>query len=157
MFALALAVLLLQTPDATVPTGAHVLQTVLGTGNQIYRCTQQQWVFQSPQATLTDVATGEHLGTHAAGPRWTWKDLSAVEGEVSQKLPSPDPASIPWLLLRAHPVAQSQPGFLSAADWVRRSDTKGGNAPAAGCDTAHEGTTLRVPYTATYTFYTNDK
>lgn len=109
-------------------------------------------MFQAPEATLVDTQTGSPVGTHGAGPTWTWKDGSSVKGEVAQKVPSPDADSIPWLLLRAKPA--SQPGALASVVWVRRSDTRGGTAPTSGCDAGHEGTTTRVRYTATYTFYT---
>ena len=127
-----------------------------GEGVQIYRCTRQDstftWVFQSPEAILTDPKTHQHLGTHAAGPTWTWSDGSTTTGKVVQKSPSPDPASIPWLLLEATPTGTTT-GALTPITRVYRSDTHGGNAPTTGCDANHLDTILRVPYTATYTFY----
>ena len=67
-----------------------------------------------------------------------------------QKLASPDAGSIAWLLLSAEPASDTR-GILSTVKWVRRSDTKGGAAPEGACNSAEP---LRVPYTATYTFYT---
>jgi Protein of unknown function (DUF3455) len=156
--ALILLTLLAQSPDPTQPpANAHLAYTVEGRGVQIYRCTQQDsaytWVFQSPEATLYDPATHRQTGTHAAGPTWTWNDGSSITGKVLQKSPSPDPASVPWLLLAATP-ANTTTGALTPIKLVRRSETHGGNAPTTGCDAQHAETTLRVPYTATYTFYT---
>jgi len=147
-----------QTTDPTLPpSSAHVAYTVEGRGVQIYRCTKQDsaftWVFQSPEATLFDPATNQQTGTHSAGPTWTWKDGSAITGKVLQKSPSPDPGSIPWLLLAATPPGTTN-GALSTITLVRRSDTHGGNAPSTGCDAQHDGNTFRAPYTATYTLYT---
>jgi len=147
-----------QTTDPTLPpSSAHVAYTVEGRGVQIYRCTKQDsaftWVFQSPEATLFDPATNQQTGTHSAGPTWTWKDGSAITGKVLQKSPSPDPGSIPWLLLAATPSGAAN-GALSTITLVRRSDTHGGNAPSTGCDAQHDGNTFRAPYTATYTLYT---
>jgi hypothetical protein len=156
-FAAVVILLLPQTQDATVPTGAQPLHTAEGRGVQIYRCDQQkgsfQWALQGPEAKLLDPSTHQQVGTHGAGPTWTWKDGSAVAGTVMQKLPSPEPTSIPWLLLAAKPVA-GRTGALSNVTWVRRSETHGGNPPASGCDQEHQGAMVRVPYEATYTFYT---
>jgi hypothetical protein len=150
---------LLQSPDPTLPpTSAKPLYITEGRGVQIYHCTQQtsafQWTFQSPEATLFDPTTHQQTGTHGAGPTWTWKDGSAISGKVLQRSPSPDPASIAWLLLATTPAGTTT-GALSTITLVRRSDTHGGNAPTTGCDAKHLETTLRVPYTATYTFYTS--
>ncbi len=138
--------------EDTIPSSAHPIQTVSGRGVQIYSCTKGSWIFQAPEATLVDLQTDSPVGTHSAGPTWTWKDGSSVKGEVVQKVPSSDADSIPWLLLRAKPAPQR--GAMDSVVWVRRSDTRGGTAPTSGCDASHEGTTARVRYTATYTFYT---
>lgn len=148
-----LALSLAQPTDPTLPpSSTRAAYTVEGRGDQIYRCTQQGWAFQSPEAKLFDPATHQQTGTHSAGPTWTWKDGSAISGKVLEKS-SPDPASIPWLLLAAAPSG-STAGALSTIAYVRRSDTHGGNAPTTGCDAQHIGDTFRAPYTATYTFYT---
>jgi len=36
---------------------------------------------------------------------------------------------------------------------VLRINTKGGKAPASGCDRNHAGQDLRVPYSADYVFF----
>jgi Protein of unknown function (DUF3455) len=136
------------------PSTQHAILTVTGKGTQIYLCQQSptgpQWVFQAPEANLTD-ASGNPAGTHSAGPTWNSKDGSSIKGEVLVKANSPDPSSIPWLLLRAH--AASGSGIMTKVEFIRRSDTHGGAAPATGCDAQHLNTGARVTYTATYTFY----
>lgn len=156
--ALSLFVLLAspQTSDITLPPStAHTELTAEGRGVQIYRCQQQSdtyaWTFVAPEATLFDTSTHKPIGTHGAGPTWTSNDGSSITGKVLEKS-SPDPASIPWLLLSATPAGK--PGALAHIAFVRRSQTHGGNAPANGCDADHANQTTRVPYTATYTFYT---
>ena len=143
-------------PDVTIPSDAAKLYTAEGRGVQAYHCAAVAGVFAwgpaAPEAVLLEPASGRQLGTHSAGPIWTWSDGSAVRGKVVQKRPSPDPASIPWLLLSAEPAAAAT-GALTHVAWVRRSETHGGVAPASGCDAAHPDATARVPYTATYTFY----
>lgn len=148
--------LLSPAADPTVPAGAPVLYTTQGRGVQIYRCDAgagaPAWIFEGPEATLFREGATEPVGTHGAGPTWTWKDGSSVRGKVIQKRASPDSGSIPWLLLAAEPAAGTA-GALSPVVWVRRSETHGGNAPTGGCDAAHAGTVARVEYTAAYTFY----
>ncbi len=65
--------------------------------------------------------------------------------------PSPDADSIPWLLVNI--VSHESTGVLSRATSIQRLNTKGGKAPATGCDAAHAGQELRVPYSADYFFY----
>jgi hypothetical protein len=36
---------------------------------------------------------------------------------------------------------------------IQRINTKGGKAPASGCDTTHAGQDLRVAYSADYVFF----
>jgi hypothetical protein len=142
-----------QNPTEPPPSQQAIL-SVTGKGVQIYTCQQvasaPQWVFQAPEATLLN-ATGDPVGTHAAGPIWRAKDGSTVKGELLQKSASPEPASIPWLLLKAS--ATSGSGIMAKVEFIRRSDTHDGSAPTTGCDAQHLNAITRVPYTATYTFY----
>jgi len=143
------------TPDPTVPPPTqHPILIVTGKGVQIYACQQTatgpQWVFRAPEATLTDAA-GNNVGIHEAGPIWKSKDGSVVRGELLQKSASPEPSAIPWLLLKA--VGPSGPGIMTKVEFIRRSDTVGGMAPAMGCDAQHLNAAARIPYTATYSFY----
>lgn len=130
-----------------------------GQGVQIYKCMPEgkefTWIFQAPEAKLIDLSTHKQVGTHGAGPVWTWEDGSSVTGKVLVKSPSPETASIPWLLLSATPSGE-RVGILSRVRFVRRSDTHGGEAPGTGCDAQHVGHSLRVPYTATYSFYSSE-
>ena len=65
--------------------------------------------------------------------------------------PSPDADSIAWLLLVA--TAHLGEGVLANVTNIQRLNTKGGKAPAGGCDAAHDGQESRVAYTADYFFY----
>jgi hypothetical protein len=147
------AAALAQNPTAPPPT-QHPILTVTGKGVQIYTCQQSptgpQWVFQAPEATLID-ASAKPVGTHGAGPIWRSNDGSTVKGELLQKSASAEANSIPWLLLKA--VDPSGPGIMARVEYIRRSDTHGGVTPTTGCDAQHLNAVSRVPYTATYTFY----
>ena len=142
--------------DPTIPARAMPLLSADARGVQIYSCMRQgdqlQWIFKAPEATLLD-STGATVGRHGAGPSWTWADGSTVKGTVVKTQPSPSPGNVAWLLLSAL-ASPDAPGTLSHVTWVRRHATHGGVAPANGCDAAHEHDMVRVPYSATYTFYT---
>ncbi|WP_254064024.1 DUF3455 domain-containing protein [Granulicella sp. S190] len=141
--------------DKTIPPPPQqAVLTLHARGSQIYNCQQvqnaYQWVFIAPVARLFDDA-GNEVATHGDGPVWNYQDSSSIQGVVQQKVSSPDAASIPWLLLKA--VNPARTGVLTRVDFIRRSDTQGGIAPTTGCDADHLDANARVPYTATYTFY----
>jgi hypothetical protein len=64
---------------------------------------------------------------------------------------TPDPDSIPWLLLTA--TDHQGDGVMKQVSSIQRLSTKGGKAPATGCDASHKGDKTHVHYTATYRFY----
>ncbi|MDQ2832712.1 MAG: DUF3455 domain-containing protein [Acidobacteriota bacterium] len=147
------------TQDATAPpASAHAVLTLHAVGSQIYTCQPVgqaanrgfHWIFFAPAARLFDSA-GNEVATHGDGPVWNYQDGSSVGGVVQATTASPDRGSIPWLLLKA--VHPQRTGILSTVDFIRRSETQGGTAPATSCDATHQGDFTRVPYTATYTFY----
>jgi hypothetical protein len=135
--------------DTQPPPNQHPALTVTGKGVQIYSCQnvsgKPQWVLQAPEAKLFNTA-GVELGTHGAGPIWTMKNDSSVKGTVVAKSDAPAAGDIQWLLLKA----TGGTGGLRNVEFIRRSETQGGMAPAGRCEIGH---TERVPYSATYTFY----
>lgn len=138
-----------------VPAGAQVVLTARGEGVQIYSCSAAQgglkWVLTGPDARLLDGA-GKQIGTHFAGPTWKLTDGSMVVGQLMASQPSPDANSVAWLLLRGK--SGTATGRLANVTFIRRTETHGGVAAASACQTqADAGKTVRVPYTATYTFY----
>jgi hypothetical protein len=136
------------------PVTQQPILTADGKGVQIYTCQNVsgvlQWAFQAPEAKLFDTS-GKEIGTHSAGPIWKVQDGSSVKGQLVEKSDAPEPGNIPWLLLKA--AGHEGAGILSKVEYIRRSETHGGIAPASGCDAEHSGVTVRTPYTATYTFY----
>lgn len=119
-------------------------------GDQIYTCDGSAWVFTKPDAKLF-TKSGKQIGSHFAGPTWEWSDGSRVTGKVVANA-TPDPDSIPWLLLTA--TDHQGDGVLRHVSSMQRLSTKGGKAPANGCDAAHKGKEARSHYTAVYVFYT---
>jgi len=137
----------------------HQTEQTYGNGVQIYSCQpvsgSPTWVFLAPDAILYQLSGSipQQVATHSTGPVWQWNDGSGVFGRTLQSIPSTNPNSIPQLLIQAQTFGTAR-GVLSGTAYVTRTDTSGGTVPAAaGCDTVHIGTTARVPYNATYTFF----
>ena len=119
-------------------------------GVQIYRCDKTAWTLQGPDATLTDAA-GKPAGHHFEGPTWQSTDGSSVTGKPVAAGTAPQADSVPWLVVQAS--SHSGAGLFGTVTYIIRSRTAGGAAPTTGCDTAHQGARIRVPYTATYTLF----
>jgi hypothetical protein len=145
-------------PTNLAPPARSVLLFELDArGVQIYTCEAKPddasafvWTFKAPEAELFN-ERGEVVGNHFAGPTWQGHDGSAVVGEVLERADSPDPGSIPWLLLEAKDHAGS--GAFSTITHIQRLNTVGGAAPTEGCDSDHTGDEVREPYEASYAFY----
>jgi hypothetical protein len=142
-------------PQLQPPANEQLLLEVHAKGDQIYTCkseaAQFTWTLKAPDARLFD-QDGKAFGKHFAGPSWEANDGSRVIGKAVANVPSPDPDSIPWLLVTV--VGHSgNDGILSRATTIQRLNTKGGKVSAAGCDAAHSGQDTRVPYSADYIFY----
>jgi hypothetical protein len=138
-------------PDNLKPPGNESLaQRAMAAGDQIYTCGGSSWVFTRPDAKLF-AESGKEIGSHFAGPTWEWFDGSRVMGRPVANA-TPDPDSIPWLLLTA--TDHQGGGAMSHVSSIQRLSTKGGKAPASGCDASHKGEETRAHYTAIYVFYT---
>jgi Protein of unknown function (DUF3455) len=136
------------------PANEKLLLQVHAKGDQVYICqegvTQFAWTLKAPDAQLFD-KDGKPFGKHFAGPSWEASDGSRVVGKAVANAPSPDADSIAWLLVNI--VSHEGSGVLSPATTIQRINTKGGKAPASGCDSAHAGQEIHVPYSADYVFY----
>jgi len=137
-----------------VPEGAKLVAHLKGTGDQVYKCTASgtaySWALQRPDAKLKEMS-GAEAGTHGAGPSWTAKDGSTVSAKKVAQADAASADAVPLLLLQATSTAGK--GRFSNVTYVQRLATKGGKAPAAGCDAAHAGAESRASYSADYYFY----
>jgi hypothetical protein len=131
------------------PAGEHLQAHAHASGQQIYTCDGSKWILSGPDAKLFDQA-GQKVGSHFAGPTWQWSDGSRVTGKPIASA-TPDPESIPWLLLTA--TGHTGDGVMKNVANIQRLQTKGGKAPANGCEESHKGAQARVSYTADYYFY----
>jgi hypothetical protein len=140
--------------EIQAPAGEQVVQQVHAKGDQIYVCkedvSQYTWVLKEPDARLFD-KDGKPFGRHFAGPTWEASDGSRIKGKAAADAPSPTGDSIPWLLVNV--VSHEGDGVLARVTSVQRIHTKGGKAPATGCDSKHGGADVRVAYEADYVFW----
>jgi uncharacterized protein DUF3455 len=142
-------------PEQLRPPPGELLQLqVHAKGDQVYVCkgegAQFSWTLKAPDAQLFD-ENRKPFGKHFAGPSWEANDGSRVVGKAVANLPSPDVDSIPWLLVTV--VSHDGTGVLSRVTSIQRVNTKGGKAPASGCDVSHAGQETRAAYSADYRFY----
>lgn len=137
------------------PAGYTVAFTAKASGVQIYKSTAEngaalKWTFEAPLAELSAPGQAIH---HYAGPSWEATDGSRIvrdTGTPVTTIPAKQATTdIPWLLIKV--TSDSTPGRLSKIGYVQRISTSGGVAPAS--PPVREGTTVGVPYTATYVFY----
>lgn len=143
-------------PDSIqVPSGEEVVLFVHASGSQIYACQAAagdrfSWTLKGPEAELRD-RNDKVIGQHSAGPTWKLKDGSEVTGKAAAQVDSLDADSIPWLLVKV--ASNSGKGALSKVTSIQRVHTKGGKAPAEGCDAAHHDAESKSSYTADYYFF----
>jgi hypothetical protein len=154
-----------------VPAGNVVKFRVHATGTQTYTCqamtpatdggasdggadagaTTYAWSAASvPAADLSD-ENNVKVGMHYAGPTWMSTDGSDVVGVKEAASPGTTATDIPWLRLKA--ASHMGAGVMADVTYVQRVNTKGGVAPATGCDAAHVDMKTSVAYTADYWFY----
>ncbi len=131
------------------PVGNSVAFKVYASGVQVYWWNGSTWGFVGPIATLYSNAglTGK-VGTHYAGPTWKSNSGSLVIGKNPVRC-TPDPDSIPWLLLEADETDNA--GIFNGVTYIQRVNTVGGKAPAE--PGTMDGEQAFVPYTTEYVFY----
>jgi hypothetical protein len=146
-------------PDNIRPSSKEKLTlTLIGKGMQIYQCeatednsAEFEWVLQAPDANLFD-HLGNKVGTHYDGPVWESNDGSKVWGKIKAKTDAEKPNSVSLLLLSAEKTEGN--GVFSTVTSIQRIDTVGGTPPTKNCSNTAVGQEIRIPYTATYSFYT---
>jgi hypothetical protein len=129
-----------------VEEGNIVAFQALGVGVQIYRWDGAAWKFVAPEALLFHGRAV--VAAHFAGPTWESKSGSKVVGTPDKDC-TPDPDSIPWLLLSAK--STTGPGIFDGVTFIQRLNTMGGLPPDEPGDVV--GDVARVPYAADYVFY----
>jgi len=138
------------------PAGQQIVLLAHASGSQIYVCQpgtdgKLAWNLKAPDAELHD-QHGAVIGHHSGGPTWKNNDGSVVTGKAAASVGSPDPNSIPWLLVFA--TAHSGEGVLTHVATIQRINTRGGMPPAAGdCNAQERNSDRKSEYSADYYFY----
>ncbi len=136
------------------PANEYLLFQLHAKGDQVYVCkndgSQFAWTLKAPDAKLFD-QSGKPFGKHFAGPTWEANDGSRVVGKAVANVPSPDANSVAWLLVTV--MSHEGNGQMTNVTTIQRVNTKGGKAPATGCDAAHADKEFRAPYSADYRFF----
>lgn len=134
-------------PAVQVPSGNKIVAKFYAKGVQTYLCTTGAWKGLEPAATLAD-RLGRAVALHSRGPIWvSTLDGSAVEAAPVDGARNEVPGAVPELLLKAKSTRGE--GVFGKVSYVQRLATKGGLAPAGGCQ---EGAQTSVHYEALYTF-----
>lgn len=138
--------------------GETLAETLPARGVQIYECRaasgaqlRYAWKFVAPEADLFD-GDGEQIGVHGVGPYWQAVDGSRLVGEVKARADAPLAHAIPWLLMVVT-NATGPAGRFSRITSIQRIDTVGGAAPVEACTAELVGVRTRMPYSATYRFF----
>ena len=141
-----------------VPSGQKVVMTTSGVGEITYECREKkdmagayEWAFVGPVANLY---TGDKkmVGKYYAGPTWESMDGSKVTGKQVAVAPA-GMGNIPLQLVKADPASGA--GSMMGVSYIQRLNTKGGVAPAMGCDAGAKGSRQQVKYEADYVFYSS--
>jgi hypothetical protein len=135
--------------DINVPEGNQVAYRAYASGIQEYWWNGTAWGFVGPEADLfADPGFRGKIGRHYGGPTWRSISGSLVIGRRISSC-TPDPGSVPWLLLEADETDGS--GIFSSTTYIQRVNTSGGIAPST--PGSYDGQRVDVPYTAEYYFY----
>jgi hypothetical protein len=150
-----------KVPDKIKASPAElVVLRAHASGSQIYVCqlgaeNKPGWTFKAAEAELQD-QHGARIGRHYAGPTWELDDGSEVTGKAVARVDSPDPDSIPWLLLSA--TGHFGSGILTHISTIQRINTRGGQPPPPdGCNASTLNLEVKSAYTAEYYFYVMTK
>ena len=158
-------------PGLEVPEGNEAFRVGHAFGTQNYVCLPVDsighvgFTLFTPEATLLG-EQDEQLTTHFFSPnpveggvvRATWEDSVDTSFVWARALASAtvDPKAITWVLLQTAGTQVGPTGGTTLAEttFVQRVNTRGGLAPATGCDLPKDiGTKRFVPYKADYFFY----
>jgi hypothetical protein len=134
-----------------VPNGNTLFLQAYAKGVQIYTCPAGPTTPAKPHAILLKGHRhkGDLVAIHYAGPTWEATDGSKVVGEQVASVPSPDPDSVDWLLLKAR--SSEGNGQFHHVTYVQRLYTEGGKAPQGAC--AQGQSEVLAEYSAQYLFY----
>lgn len=127
-----------------------------GEGVQQFQCTADAngrfWKFITPQAQLRD-RQGRVVARQGSEGSFFATDGSILAAKIEKYAEKSTAGNIRDLVYRT--TSRGKQGMLTGITHVKRSEGKGG-VPLTRCSPSQLGATLKVPFTATYTFYRAD-
>jgi hypothetical protein len=144
-------------PDAIkVPAGNVLLFQAFGPGVHIYNCPTNAASNATPFTIVYSNADQKQIIGTLDSPDGLlrWSDLvgNSVIAVPQVVVPSPNPANIPLVLLKAQAHLGPGNGMLSQVTFIQRVNTNGGTAPAGGCMNKNQAQES-LPFSTTYIFY----
>ncbi len=140
--------------DPVAPkTGDKAAFVLTASGVQQFQCTAdakgRYWRFIAPEASLVD-AKGRQLVRQGSDGSFFAEDGSMLASKIEKYSKESSPENIRDLLYKTS--SRGKQGILTGITHVKRSNGKGG-MPLTRCSPSQLGQSLKVPFTATYTFY----
>ena len=126
-------------PANLVPTGERQVERLSARGLQTYECratpgdaSSASWVYVASALELFD-ASDKPAGRHTFPPPiWEAPDGSKFAGTQKARADAPEAGAAPWLLVSTKSTGAE--GRFAKITSLQRVNTKGGVAPAGGCD-----------------------
>lgn len=140
-------------PENLVPTGERQVERLSARGLQTYECrttpgdaSKAAWVYVASSLELLD-ANDKPAGRHTYPPPvWEAPDGSKFAGTQKARADAPEAGAAPWLLVSTKSTGAE--GRFAKITSMQRVNTKGGVAPASGCDMKAIGKQEQVPLRA---------
>ena len=140
-------------PAHLIPTGERQVERLSARGLQTYECratpgdaSRAAWVYVASSLELLD-ANDKPAGRHTYPPPvWEAPDGSKFVGTQKARADAPEAGAAPWLLVSTRSTGPE--GRFAKITSLQRLNTKGGVAPASGCDMKTIGNKEQVPLRA---------
>jgi len=142
-------------PRLRAPTSEEPAFVLTAQGAQLFECKPNEagdsyaWKFVSSDVQLFDGARSVATQTSPTQMESTADRTSVVASPLSSQ--DAGSGNLPWASFSAQ--ATGDTGLFAGVTRILRVNTRGGVAPADGCDAGHTGTSTRVPFAADYYLY----
>lgn len=141
--------------DPMAPEGGELVMTLTGSGAQQFQCVSDKqgrwWKFIAPDVKLTDSA-GRVVAHQRPDFIFQASDGSIASARITgwDKKPKSQ-ADLRDVVFTTRAQGKIT-GLLTPIRWVTRTEGKGGQ-PLTRCSASQLGSTLKIPFTATYRLY----
>ena len=138
-------------PEIIAPSSNEVL-SLEASGEQIFQCSRDSqgwyWKFLTPNAYLFDPQSNQAVIKHGYRFGFAHNDGSKLSARIIKV--HRNGKDLPQALFLTQ--SSAHPGALHKIRYVQRTNCQGG-LPKTQCTAKQKGEILRVPFSATYTFF----